>query len=104
MFKYQNFPLITKEFYDSKGILRKKSYRMKSGQPISENHHACTMNVIDVETSKNLTLKQIYKTKNLSKSKTLDEISNHQTMNFHDNFIKLEEIFEDKENVYLFME
>ena len=25
-------------------------------------------------------------------------------MNFHENFIKLEEVFEDKENVYLLME
>ena len=34
MFKFQNFPLVTKEFYDCKGVIRKKSYRMKSSQPI----------------------------------------------------------------------
>ena len=30
MFKYQNFPIIKKDFYDHKGQLKRKSFRMKS--------------------------------------------------------------------------
>ena len=71
MFKYQNFPLLLKEFYDDKGVLKQKMFRMKSNLPVFENSHYSIVNVIDVETSKNLTLKQIFKNKSLSKLKTL---------------------------------
>ena len=30
MFKYQNFPLVFKEFFDENGVLKRKTFRMKS--------------------------------------------------------------------------
>ncbi len=51
-----------------------------------------------------MTLKKIFKTKNLSKDLTLSQIQNQTKMKNNDNFMQIKQVYEDHDNIYLFME
>lgn len=87
MFKYDEFPILKIQVYDSEGVLHNKKFRLKSHQPYFTSSTHLLINVIDFETSEHLTLKKVFKTKDLSKDNTLAEIYNQSKMRKNENFI-----------------
>lgn len=51
-----------------------------------------------------MTLKKIFKTKDLSKDNTLAEIYNQSRMRKNENFIEIKQVYEDHDFIYLLME
>lgn len=93
MFKYDEFPILKREVYNSKGILHHKTLRLKSHKPYIETPNYTLTNVIDFETGQHLTLKTLNKTKSLAKDKILAEIGNQEKLATHPNFIQIDQVY-----------
>lgn len=104
MFKYDDFPILKLSAYNSEGILFNKTLRQKSHQPHFECLTHSLINVIDFDTYDHLTLKKIFKTKNMSKDSTLLELYNQWKLRGNENFMEIKQVYEDHNNIYVLLE
>lgn len=64
----------------------RKVYRQKSHHAYFQNQNYSLTSVIDFETCEHMTLKKVFKSKNLSKDSTLAEINNQSKLRGVENF------------------